>query len=267
MRSSLIIKRGLREFAWQLDNVIRKRKFGRYILMYHSIDDNEEYFTVLPSQFKWQIKYLKKHISVVTLDSLIKSYIDGEILTKPQVAITFDDGYYDNYINAYPHLYKLNLPSTLFIPTALINKRNNKFTYINESQLKGLSEIGVSIQSHTVNHFNLDDLSYEDQYKEIHDSIERLEQITEETVKYLAYPRGRYNSDTIKAVQCAGIKAAFTVESSLLTEQSLFEIPRIDVNKYTTAREFIFKFSYGYEILSSNLIVNYLKKKGINLTQ
>jgi len=92
-----------------------------YILCYHMIVDRPNGFFPQTSlqDFTRQIEYLSRHCSVIPLYEMV------ERLTKSKsvrgcVAITFDDGFRDNYAIAYPVLMKYNLPSTIFLTTGYI---------------------------------------------------------------------------------------------------------------------------------------------------
>lgn len=52
----------------------------------------------------------------------VKEVISGTMkVTKPFIAFTLDDGYYDNYHYAYPILKKYNIPFTIYVSTGLID--------------------------------------------------------------------------------------------------------------------------------------------------
>ena len=73
------------------------------ILVYHSVDENDSFYSVTQKEFVKQIEYLSKNYHVVSLDDVLEFVISKRDLPRRSVAITFDDGYYDNYLNAYPH--------------------------------------------------------------------------------------------------------------------------------------------------------------------
>ena len=90
------------------------------VLMYHRIIDQQFISGLPPSQFEKQISYIAKHFRVVTMDMLMSEINSGNI--KPNsVALTFDDGHYDFYENAWPILKKYKLPASLYITTGFVN--------------------------------------------------------------------------------------------------------------------------------------------------
>lgn len=80
------------------------------ILMYHSLlKDPARHgkYVVSPDLFESDLKYLKEHgYSFVGIQELIDFVYSGAPLPKKSVVITFDDGYYNNYLYAYPLLEK-----------------------------------------------------------------------------------------------------------------------------------------------------------------
>ncbi len=80
------------------------------ILMYHSLlKDPARHgkYVVSPDLFESDLKYLKERgYSFVGIQELIDFVYSGAPLPKKSVVITFDDGYYNNYLYAYPLLEK-----------------------------------------------------------------------------------------------------------------------------------------------------------------
>lgn len=77
---------------------------------------------VSPENFEMHLKVLKSRCNVLSIDELVNNINKGKI-TKNTVAITFDDGYVDNYNVARPLLEKYQLPSTFFIASGYLNKQ------------------------------------------------------------------------------------------------------------------------------------------------
>jgi peptidoglycan/xylan/chitin deacetylase (PgdA/CDA1 family) len=87
------------------------------VLMYHRITELESDvwdIAVSPAHFEEQLQVLKKWGKVVPLQALAEGIRAGT-LQKGSVAITFDDGYADNFLTAKPLLEKYALPATFFI--------------------------------------------------------------------------------------------------------------------------------------------------------
>lgn len=66
------------------------------------------------------VKYLKHGIDIISLDEVISRITEGS--NKPFVCFTFDDGYKDNYLNAYPIFKKYNVPFCINIASSFPEK-------------------------------------------------------------------------------------------------------------------------------------------------
>ncbi|HSN58867.1 MAG TPA: polysaccharide deacetylase family protein [Clostridiaceae bacterium] len=182
---------------------------GVPVLMYHSIAVEEGNPIRMPvEQFDSEMKYIKDQgYTTLTMKELY-SYFENQVpIPEKSIVITLDDGYSDNYTAAFPVLKKYGLKATVFVVTSTIDVNPNCLT---SAQIKEMDKAGIQIESHTVTHRDLDSLSYSEQLAELKDSKAALEKLLGRTVDYVAYPTGKYNDDTIKAVAEAGYKMAFT---------------------------------------------------------
>ena len=98
------------------------------ILMYHRINQPDLLghqmqpgMYVRPESFEMQMRFLKENYNVVRLQELSEKIGKGEKVTPGTIAITFDDGWLDNYTEAFPTLRKYELPATIFLATKYIN--------------------------------------------------------------------------------------------------------------------------------------------------
>jgi peptidoglycan/xylan/chitin deacetylase (PgdA/CDA1 family) len=90
-------------------------KYTVPILMYHNISNEQGSFFVSPGNFARQMEFIKKHgYQVISLDELAGSIQAKKPLKRNSVVITFDDGYRDNFLYAYPVLKKFNFPRHYF---------------------------------------------------------------------------------------------------------------------------------------------------------
>lgn len=95
------------------------------ILMYHSIsepssDRIHRSIVVSPATFEFQMAYLASRAKVIPLEEYVVARREGTSLEHSSVIITFDDGYKDNFTNAFPVLAKYGLPATFFVSTEYI---------------------------------------------------------------------------------------------------------------------------------------------------
>ncbi len=112
-------------------NVIKKSRASKAIVLaYHSINQvtlRELEIEQSPENFKEQMRYLKENFTVLSLKQFLEYRDTGKELPKNSVLITFDDGYRDNYLYAYPVLKELGLPATIFITTSVIDTPESLF--------------------------------------------------------------------------------------------------------------------------------------------
>lgn len=112
-----------------LFNIIRKSTPNVLtVLNYHRIDDpNRAGFdtfrpnvSATPEMFAIQMDYLARYYNVISGTELINYIKHGKKLPSYAALITFDDGYLDNYVHAYPILKARNLPAIIFLATDYI---------------------------------------------------------------------------------------------------------------------------------------------------
>ena len=94
------------------------------IVAYHRIDYVDHYpwsiESITPENFEQEMKYLRRHFNVISLDDLCNQLSNHNELPSNTAVITIDDGYKDVFINAYPILRKYDLPATVFLSTGYI---------------------------------------------------------------------------------------------------------------------------------------------------
>lgn len=88
------------------------------VLAYHAVTDDPAYalpgIRVTPRLFAQQIAHLVQHYTVVDLADALEQHAQGRPLPPRAVAITFDDGYLDNYTNAFGVLKAHRACATIF---------------------------------------------------------------------------------------------------------------------------------------------------------
>lgn len=199
------------------------------ILMYHSINDNDpENKMVLPiNMFKEQMLWLKENdFNTLTLDEAMIALENDSIPENP-VVITFDDGYIDNYENAFPILKENNIKATFFIITTFVD---NGY-YMSSDMLKEMQNTGMEIENHTVDHVRLSLLSRENIYNEIKSAQEFLRDNIGASGDYLAYPFGWYSNKVINIANELNIKAAVTIHKGKISFKSnRYKLKRIEID-------------------------------------
>jgi peptidoglycan/xylan/chitin deacetylase (PgdA/CDA1 family) len=103
-----------------------------------------------PAGFEWQMRHISRHFTVLSLEDVIERFKTGKLLPQNIAAITFDDGYRDNYSLAYPILRSYKLPATIFLTTGLVNTAHpmwwDKLVYlIGTTQASAVSVPGLGL--------------------------------------------------------------------------------------------------------------------------
>ena len=104
--------------------VKRRRSPSIQILGYHRVtDDPGPYLPATPRRvFARQMEYLSSRYTVLSLETAVDSLRRNDVPDNALV-ITFDDGYRDNYLYAFPILRRLSLPAAIFLATATTGSR------------------------------------------------------------------------------------------------------------------------------------------------
>ena len=202
---------------------------GIPVLYYHSVDENAaNEVTITPEKLKEQLDYINDNNYVtITMTELYDHIENNKPIPEKSIIITFDDGYMNNYTEAFPMLKELNMTATIF---CVGNSLDGSY-YLSEEAIKEMSDYGIDIESHTVNHVHLDTMSYDEQLLELKNSKNILEKITGKEVLSLAYPFGDYNDNTIKAAKDAGYKIGFTTKLGLSDRtDDIYKLDRIYIS-------------------------------------
>lgn len=178
------------------------------ILLYHKIpteksERKEYYMNTTSTQFEKQISGLKDlGYTFITYDDLIK-YNNNELaLPEYVVLITFDDGYLDNYENAFPIIKRLNIPVTMFVIDNCVGAPG----YFSWEQAKEMEDSGlVTIYTHGKTHIPYGNESAEvvnDYISYAHSNLEQ--QLGHSTNKVFAYPYGSCSDISIETLSSLG---------------------------------------------------------------
>jgi peptidoglycan/xylan/chitin deacetylase (PgdA/CDA1 family) len=214
---------------------------GIPVLLYHSISNNKGSKLFMPvEKFAQQIKYLKDNGYVtLTTEELLVFFQSNVPIPIKSVLITFDDGYSDNYTNAFPILKQFGFKATVFVITATIDQDPKKLT---SDQIKEMAANGISIESHTVNHDDLSILSFSEQLAVLKSSKKQVENLIGKKVFCLAYPYGNYNQMTLNAAKEAGYQMAFTINRGFAYKSNgILTLRRIRIDGTDKLSDFKFK--------------------------
>lgn len=202
------------------------------VMMYHSIDDNyaKTKLSVSKRSFEKHMKFLyDNHYNVVSLETVVSYLENGRPFPPKTVAITFDDGYYNNYEYAYPVLKKYGFPATVFVIVDKIGSPG----WLGWEELKKMRESGlITIGSHTVSHRWLPSLGADGLAFELEGSKEELERGLGGGVDILCYPLGAFDDKVQRAAKTAGYACALATNPPKgWPFRDVFAIRRIKISR------------------------------------
>ncbi|MDP3937197.1 MAG: polysaccharide deacetylase family protein [Deltaproteobacteria bacterium] len=224
------------------------------ILEYHSVSDRRaDTLSVSTAAFRRQMTHLVEQGYRVAPLEEAASHAAGAPAdeARPLAVITFDDGYRDNYENAYAVLRALRLPATIFLTLDYVGtdrafpwdeglaagvSRALTWKMVEEMAGEGLVQFG----SHTHSHPDLTRLEQDRAWEEIHGSRERLEERLGKSVSAFCYPHSRTAPWVNALVDRAGYTHACRTGAR---GGDVFELPRTGIYRHTGWREFQFKIS------------------------
>ena len=224
------------------------------ILMYHSISNNNNNFSVKVDNFYKQMKTM--------INFGYKSVNLNEIhnnRNEKKFVITFDDGYEDVYINALPILNELKLKATCFIVSNQIGKKNAwdndkkefpEMNLMNEKQILSWQKNGLEIGSHSLDHSNLIKLSLEEKMKQIIEPKKYFKDKFNININSFSYPFGGYDEACFKLIKENYDFAVTTRRSRYdISKFETHKIPRVPINFNTSIYKFLIKILTMYEDL------------------
>jgi peptidoglycan/xylan/chitin deacetylase (PgdA/CDA1 family) len=213
------------------------------ILMYHYIStppDGADIYrrdlSVSPALFEGDLKYLADAgYHVITLDDLLYALAQGRELPAKPVILTFDDGYEDNYTNAFPLLQKYDMVGNFFIISDFVNQERPG--YMTWPQIEEMAAAGQHFGSHSRDHPNLSGQSVDYLVWQALGGKEALEEHLGQHPLWISYPSGQYDDRTIAVYKSAGYWGGLTTQQGAThTLDGIFELKRVRVRgSHTTA--------------------------------
>jgi|APSaa5957512622_1039677.scaffolds.fasta_scaffold09713_2 peptidoglycan/xylan/chitin deacetylase (PgdA/CDA1 family) len=250
--------------------------------MYHCVSNfphekDIPYDNVPPELFRTHMQILaSEHYNVISLSALAKKIETKQNIPQKTIAITFDDGYKNNYQNAFPILEDMGFCATLFLIVNAIDKQQ-PFEHLlwdeisqkhflghpesrlplNWGEVREIAQSGMEIASHGLTHRSIGYLEPEEARKEIFESKEILENAISNEVKCFSYPFGSvvyndYNSHTADILIEAGYEGACTTEiGAVAKSDSVYELRRIPVRETDNSTAFKQKIVGAYDWVGS----------------
>jgi peptidoglycan/xylan/chitin deacetylase (PgdA/CDA1 family) len=204
------------------------------ILTYHALDSSGAVTSTEPSRFVETIDtLLEAGFRAIDLGRWIEA---GRPPVENGFALAFDDGM-RSILGVADRLARLGIPATIFliadrigldtrwpgqpsqIPTARL---------LGRADIQSLAGLGFRFGSHGCSHQRFTDLNVSQLKLELHDSRDRIEQLTGSSCRLLAYPYGSANR-LVRAAASKVYDAAFGTRLAYAHARNhSFQIPRID---------------------------------------
>lgn len=209
------------------------------VLMFHQVDERMppdavgRALTVSPVQLGEELDYIEsRHLRAVSVDDYLQATREN-LPTRNMIILTFDDGYADQYTQAFPVLLHHHAHATFFITTGNVGRRN----HLTWAEIEEMAKDGMSIGGHSVMHIDLAALTIEQQRAEIEGCLAALHAHGINADTY-AYPGGTFNRATEMILAKEPVALAFTTDPSHeIGDQPRFEIARLRVKNVTTIAE------------------------------
>ena len=210
--------------------------------MYHYVSqppaDADVYrrdLSVTPERFAEHLRYLQENgYTTVTLDDLLYALTEGRPLPDKPVVLTFDDGYADNYEYAFPLLSGHGFIGHFFIITDFVNQ--GREGYLSWRQIEEMAAAGQRFGSHSRDHPNLSSQSVDYLVWQALGGKEAIEEHLGYHPRWIAYPSGEYDSQTIAVYHSAGYWGGLTTQQGAQHSlDEIFELRRIRVRGSHTA--------------------------------
>lgn len=245
------------------------------ILAYHRVTSSgKDPMAISVDDFRAQMDYFQgRGYSTLTLEEFFAASTQGREPGKTFV-ITFDDGYRDNYIFAFPVLKLFSFRATFFLTTDFVGKeelfpwdrRKNWAEVVEEDlpltweQVYEMREYGMEFGSHTCSHRYLDELPEAEMLEEIFKSKRYLEQKFGSGVNSFCYPSGRLNQKVKDEVRRAGYLGAVVTPRCRQLDEDLYSLKRIGIYSKDSWWRFRLKISPLFKVTRDLGIICLIKE-------
>jgi peptidoglycan/xylan/chitin deacetylase (PgdA/CDA1 family) len=212
------------------------------VLMYHHVSPHPGLVTVTPETFRAQMAWLSRHHWRVLTTAEIEAYFAGQPFPGKSVAITFDDGYADNWRHAHPVLAEFGFTAQLFVVTGWLgdgpvrgdtelpcpdHETSKKLVAAGDadrvmlrwSEVEAMATAGsFEFHSHTHTHTRWDlrhapgPVRHEALAADLAQSRSALTERLGAVSRHLCWPQGFYDDDYIELARQAGFDHLYTTE-------------------------------------------------------
>jgi peptidoglycan/xylan/chitin deacetylase (PgdA/CDA1 family) len=222
------------------------------ILIYHRVVADElidrcapNAYVVSATRFREQMQLLRDQgFTTIDLDDFLLCKDQPDRLPRKPVIITFDDGYENNYLLAYPVLKQLGFKAVIYSVSDPDAEFFRDFEIperlLAPEQIKELSANGIAIQGHTRSHRHLKYLADDEIEEELAVCKATLEGITGRPVVHMAIPFGSHDRRLFGIARATGYQTLAVPgkgTNNLATDP--FRLRRLSVHRKMTDTQFM----------------------------
>ncbi len=215
------------------------------VLMYHLVGrsvlekngQSVSRFNVTAADFEAQLALLQRlGYHSVTVGEIATALDGMGTLPERPIALTFDDGWREQYEVAFPLLQKYGFRATFFVVTAHVGYPR----FMSWEELAEMRDAGMEIASHGRKHVSLVDADDKEAWREIALSKEKLEEELGVPVVSFSYPFGGYRRGLSAMLERAGYRIAVGLGGSAIHRSgSRYYLRRIEVTGYDSLLSFL----------------------------
>jgi peptidoglycan/xylan/chitin deacetylase (PgdA/CDA1 family) len=232
----------LRDRSWQANH-----QHPLVVLCFHRVTDAipEDPITISKARFRAIIAAIARDYRPMAYDPLVDCLMSGAPWPRRAVAITFDDGYLDNYTTAAPILREHGVPATFFVAANLVGSDTvlpweqhlaGQVPWMTWDHVRELDRHGFKIGAHTLSHCDLGRVQGAEAEREIRESKSKIERELGTPVRHFAFPFGslkNINEANMELIRAAGYDSCCSAYGGIIRSAvDRYRIPRLPVNHW-----------------------------------
>lgn len=268
-RNKLVLKQASKPVLRALGGMAHARKERRpalRFLTYHRIADLPGFpLCVSPTAFERQLDWLASERLLIPFEKAIQILAGGQALNRDAVAITFDDGYADNFTEALPRLLRHGADACFFLVTDRIGGMG-EFAWVRKlgppnyhiltwTQAREMKAAGMTLAAHTTRHQRLSTLSEMEARGCVEASLRCIATEMGVATTLFAYPYGRardFGARDMHVLENLGVETAFSaIYGAVDRNTHRLAVPRIPIDPSDTFKSFQAKVRGAFDLLGA----------------
>jgi peptidoglycan/xylan/chitin deacetylase (PgdA/CDA1 family) len=235
---------------------------GARILYFHTINPKYK-LSNSPEEFGKMMRTISELGKISHTMAEITLELNNQLISESTIAITFDDGYRDNYEQAFPILIESGVTATFYVIAGLIANNKIKPTrpiydgleMMTKEQIVEMSNAGMEIGSHTWSHCGLRNVDKKTLRYELETSKKYLEDLLGREVTSFCYPNGEVpinipESELFNLFNELGYTNSTTARWGCITNQSQpLRLNRQIIEAFDSSEEFMRKLNGSYDYM------------------